>query len=69
MFVQFVFVHLFVFCSFPGTREVKRIRGLGGQSGGGVYSPALIRKKKKIGSQLSPVEKCHDQTCEQLSHQ
>ena len=40
------FVHLFVFHSFQGTREVKRIRDLGGQSGGGVYSPGLIRKIK-----------------------
>lgn len=57
VFFQFLFAHLFVFYSFQGTREVKRIRGLGGQSGGGVYSQGLIREKKKIGSQLSPVEK------------
>lgn len=48
---------MFVFYSFQGTREVKRIRDLGGQSGGGVYFPGLIRKKKKIESQLSPMEK------------
>lgn len=58
MFLQFLFAHLFVFYCFQGTREVKRIRGLGGQSGGGVYSQGLIQeKKKKIGSQLSPVDK------------
>ena len=66
MFFQFLFAHLFVFYSFQGTREVKRIRGLGGQSGGGVYSQGLIREKKKNWESAESCGKGHDQTCEQF---
>lgn len=64
MFLQFL-AHLLVFYSFQGTREVKRIRGLGGQSGGGKLILKVSSGKKKIES----VESCgqgHDQTCEQF---
>ena len=66
VYLVFFFFHLFVFQSFQGTREAKRIKDWSGHRGE-VFITQVSSEKKSL-EPVGSCRKCHDQTYEQFSH-